>query len=99
MHAARAKGWGPTQFQRELEEMLSNGTAASPVTNLDIYRFTLEKGFLPKHASAHLKELRKAGKLAVVDTESGADARKNASYLDWDYYKEGRKRTVFRLKD
>lgn len=43
-------------FQRQLEDLiLSNNT----ITNEDIYHFTLENGFIPKHATEVLASLRK----------------------------------------
>lgn len=91
------------EFQRELEQLL-RGNREAPgklvsVNNLDVYRFTLEQGFLPKHANAHLKAMRKAGRLEVTSTESGDASRKSGFYLGWDYYKKREKLAVFRLKD
>lgn len=86
-------------FHRELEEMLAGGDDDAPISNLDVYRFTLEKGFLPKQANAHLKELRKKGRLDVIDPGSGNLAGKRAFYLTWKNYKTKTIRAVFRKKD
>jgi len=86
-------------FQRELEEMLSSGSEPPTVDNLDVYRFTLERGFLPKHASEHLKHLQAAGRLQVTSPESGALARRGAFYLNWEQYRDRKRAAVFRLKN
>lgn len=89
-------------FERDLEDMLresSTGQAKStPPNNLDVYRFTLERGFLPKHANKHLAELQKAGRLEVHAPKSAEPPKKGAFYLSWDYYKQTNVRAVFRLK-
>jgi three-Cys-motif partner protein len=90
-------------FERDLEDMLresGNGrNKSSPANNLDVYRFTLETGFLPKHASKHLAELRKAGRLEVQTPQSAESPKKGAFYLSWEYYKQGSVKALFRLKD
>ena len=90
-------------FERDLAEMLRGRTGAGsrtvPATNIDVYRFTLEKGFLPKHAREHLTKLQRAGKLEVQDARPGAPTRRGAFYLSWENYKEAHVQAVFRLKD
>lgn len=90
-------------FERDLEQMLRERTGArrgsSPANNLDVYRFTLEKGFLPKHAKEHLTRLQKAGRLEVKAPKSGEVARKGAFYLDWEHYKKTNVQAVFSLRD
>jgi len=84
-------------FQRDLEEMLRGKSPQA--NNLNVYRFTLESGFLPKHGNAHLRLLQKSGKLEVTDPNTGEEVRKGAFYLSWDHYSKESKRAVFRLKD
>lgn len=59
--------WGETQkvqgFGSELAAAVLVGTLR---TTADIYRFSLERGFLPKHANAVLKSLHTAGKIEKV---------------------------------
>jgi len=65
-----------------------------------LYRFTLQKGFLPKHAKKNLARLQKAGQLEALDPASGMPlSRVNAFYLTWDHFKEGKVQAVFRLKE
>jgi len=90
-------------FERDLKQMLRERTTAGkgslPVNNLDVYRFTLEKGFLPKHAKEHLTRLQKAGQLEVQDPKSGESARRGAFYLSWEHYKKASVQAAFLLKD
>lgn len=64
------------KFENELMEFIRQGvtlytiskkTVTSPVTNRDIYRFTLEHGFLPKHATDILHGRNKNGEITVLD--------------------------------
>ena len=90
-------------FEHDLKEMLRKkiqvGIKSSPPSNLDVYRFTLERGFLPKHAREHMAKLQKAGQLEVQDPASDKPPKKGAFYLTWDNYKEANVQAVFRLKD
>ena len=89
-------------FERDLEDVLreaSKGQSGpTPPTNLDVYCFTLERGFLPKHANKHLAKLQKAGRLEVQAPQSAEPPKKGAFHLTWDNYKRGNVRAVFRLK-
>jgi hypothetical protein len=89
-------------FERDLEEMLreraSGRDTSSPADNLDVYRFTLERGFLPKHANKHLTKIQKAGRLEVTAPQSAVPPKRGAFYLNWENYKQGNVRAEFRLK-
>jgi hypothetical protein len=90
-------------FKQELKEMLHGETnpsgSASRVNNLTLYRFALERGFLPKHVNAHLRALQKEGRLEVLDPASGKGVRKGAFYVDWQHYRDSVIGAEFRLKD
>jgi three-Cys-motif partner protein len=90
-------------FQHGLEGFLQAGKVVGgktqPVNNLDLYRYTLERGFLPRHAVAHLRVLQNKGCLEVIDPEAGEPIRKGAYYLGWDYYRKSQIQAIFRLKD
>ena len=49
-------------LERALQERLAGGAV---VTNAEIYRETLEQGFLPKHSNEILTAWQKAGKIRV----------------------------------
>ncbi|NLX04592.1 MAG: three-Cys-motif partner protein TcmP [Phycisphaerae bacterium] len=68
-------------------------------TNNDLYRFTLECGFLPRHAREILGELQDRGLLTVAATDTSARRmRKGAFYLGWDSYKTGQPKAVFEAR-
>jgi three-Cys-motif partner protein len=54
-------------------------------TNIDIYRFALTNGFLPKHANIILQELNGENKL-IFDSHN---ERKNSFFLAYKHYKNG----------
>lgn len=89
-------------FERDLEQMLCERSGArkglSAVNNLDVYRFTLEKGFLPKHANDHLAKLQKTGRLEVRDPKSGELRRRGAFYLTWAHYKKADVQALFSFR-
>ncbi len=63
-------------------------------TNRDVYRFSLENGFLPKHANEVLRSLQNTGRLLVQGDQG--PARKGSYYVSWKHYQENRPRvTIF----
>jgi len=52
-------------------------------TNIDIYKFTLQQGFLPKHTKSILKQYQKQNRL-----EFDRKVRKNSFYISYEYYKK-----------
>jgi three-Cys-motif partner protein len=90
-------------FERDLEQMLREkanaGTDVSPANNLDVFCFTLERGFLPKHANVHLAALQRNGRLEVTAPITREAVRKGAFYLTWDNFRKSHAQAVFRLKD
>lgn len=86
-------------FQRELDELLSGTTAASPVDNLSLYRFTLEKGFLPEHARAYLKRLQKEGRLQVEAVGAAKPPRAGDFYMRWEHCRDKVRKVVAFSKD
>ena len=57
-------------------------------TNKDLYEFTLQNLFLPKHLNKILKLLQKKEIIKVIDIESGKSARKNSFYANYKNYKD-----------
>lgn len=71
-------------LERALEAMLAGGRT---VTNAEIYRETLEQGFLPKHSRDILAEWQERGTISVAPPST----RKGAFHLDYkSHEKEGR---------
>lgn len=64
-------------YQAKLHNFL---VSDSTRTNFDVYEFSLEQGFLPKHTAIYLRRWQKQEKLNVV-TLDGIPVRKNAFYL------------------
>jgi three-Cys-motif partner protein len=91
------------EFEQDLKEMLYEKSKAgrNPIlaNNLDVYRFTLEKGFLPKHANDILKKLQASGSLEVIDANTGEAVRRGWFYVNWDNYKDSILKVVYRQKD
>lgn len=54
--------------------------------NTTLYRFTLEKGFLPKHTNDILRELQRKGLIEVNNVMDGSKARKGSFYINLDNF-------------
>ena len=90
-------------FRNSLEERIRERTASHVLrgaTNRELFRMTLEHGFLPKHATAELRRLQKDGRIEVV-TSDGEKVRQGAFYVSLDAYKapDKRIRAIVRYKE
>ena len=56
-------------------------------TNNELYYFTLQHEFLPKHINLLLSELQKSNKITVNDIHTGKAARKNSFYISYTHCK------------
>lgn len=83
------------KFKKELKQYISSHQP----TNLLIYRFVLESGFLPTHAREVLLEFQKESRLVVTDAQTGQLCRKGSFYVSWDEYKTGKPRAQFSLEE
>lgn len=81
------------RFEKDLIELICTG----PLDNRQIYQFTLENGFLPKHVKGILNGLQKSGRVTVTEIASGKPAKSNAFYANKDNY-EHPPRVVFDIK-
>ncbi len=81
------------RFERELTDYLSVGLT----DNRMIYKFTLENGFLPKHAIEVLRRLRREGRLRV-DYRAGIEGPSEGFHLNSKSFKE-KPLVVFSTKD
>lgn len=79
-------------LERKLIEFIKSGH----VSNRDIYRFTLNKGFLPKHTNGILISLQNDGSL-VVEESPGVSARKRSFYISYNHYKNDFDKVKFKL--
>lgn len=73
-------GWFATKLEAFLNKEKKN--------NRQVYEFTLNEGYLPKHAVEILTEWQKSGALRVWDFEAKKEARKGAFYLSYNYFKD-----------
>jgi three-Cys-motif partner protein len=92
----------PTLFSAQktnpLEEALKKYLASDSVKyNGDIYKFTLNQGFLPKHTNQVFKALQDSGSLDVRHPD-GSAPKSHAFYVHYDTYKNDYKKVLFRLK-
>jgi len=91
-HYSSASGAGdlfstPTPQTQILEKALSGLLGGGAATNAEIYRETLEQGFLPKHAKEVLSAWQKEGKIRVEPSPS----RFGVFYLGYENHeKNGR---------
>lgn len=86
--------------QDQFREDLANHIAEAPgTTNVDLFRFALESGFLPKHVNEVLRELEKAGTIQVAPIHAGTSRRAGAYYINWDNYKNRATKVVFQTAE
>lgn len=81
------------RFESELLDYIKHGhllpsvtgkKIITPVNNRDIYRFTLERGFLPKHARAIIVEKNKTATIIVKDKNRKIIEKPKGLYLSHD---------------
>ncbi|WP_285060066.1 three-Cys-motif partner protein TcmP [Pedobacter ginsengisoli] len=80
-----------------LEGGLLKYLVEKPRNNIEIYNFTLHKGFLPKHVNEVLTQLQVDQKIDV-NLPDGIKARKGAFYISYDHYKSKESKVLITLK-
>lgn len=92
------------RFEDELFDFIRQGKLLSgisgrkfplPVTNLDIYRFTLEHGFLPKHATEILRRKNRGKEITVLDKRKKVIEKPRGFYLSHSDANNGEHRLFF----
>ena len=69
------------------------------ISNLDLYEFTLTKGFLPKHTNQILRDWDEQNSLFTIDAVTGIEFRKPRTFHNkWDAYKERKPKIFIKLK-
>ncbi|OGV38104.1 MAG: hypothetical protein A2X48_07460 [Lentisphaerae bacterium GWF2_49_21] len=81
-------------FRQDMINFLKSGHKS----NNNIYRFTLENGFLPKHVNDLFRQFQREGKLIVSSPVPGIEVPKGAFYISWDYYKDKQYKARFEWK-
>ena len=84
--------------QSSLEEELRRSLDASDRSNIDLYKFVLTLGFLPKHANQIFRKWQQEGILEVLDLEKGRDARKGTFKLNFKDSQSGKPLLKFSLR-
>ncbi|NUM80556.1 three-Cys-motif partner protein TcmP [bacterium] len=65
-------------YKIELKEYIKSGKR----TNHDVFKFGLNRGYLPKHTNQTLHDLETEGLKIIVTSQNGDRVRKSAYYLD-----------------
>lgn len=83
-----------------LKEILINELSTSPngMANTEIYFLTLKNEFLPKHANEVIKQLKLENKINTTNEVENECNYGNATYIDYDHYKNNSIKIYFKLK-
>jgi three-Cys-motif partner protein len=101
----QGKGWHYQEDQlnflsqyktNPLEADLMEYVRAKPRSNVEIYWFTINRGFLPKHTNEVLRNWQNTQRI-VVASPFGTKPRKGAFYIAYEYYKENQVKAIFSL--
>lgn len=93
------------KFETDLISFIKNGNLLSifsekklitPVTNRDIYRFSLENGFMPQAATGILLRLNQTGNIEISDARRQSLSRIRSLYLSHKYLRDDTKILYFR---
>ena len=69
-----------------------------PMTNLQLYKFTLENEYLPKHAFQVLKELKSEKLIIVLESGTGKILTKSNFYISYENFKHSKLRVTISLR-
>jgi hypothetical protein len=101
----QGKGWHYQEDQlsflsqyktNPLEAGLVEFLRAKPRSNIEIYLFTIKRGFLPKHTKEVLGNWQNAQKISLR-SPTGTKPRKGAFYIDYKYFKQNQIKVIFSL--
>ncbi len=79
-------------LETSLIEFLTNSSR----NNSDLYTFTLQLGFLPKHTTEVLSNLQENGRLKVVKS-NGESIRRGAYYVNYQNHRDSPAKALFSL--
>jgi len=80
-------------FPDRLKEFIS----VTKKSNLEVYKFILHEGFLPKHANELLRDWQNSNSVDVVDA-NGTPGRKGAFYLNYKECKSDPEKIFYSMK-
>lgn len=101
----QGKGWHYQENQlsllsqyktNPLEVDLVEFLRAKPRSNIEVYRFTINRGFLPKHTNEVLRNWQNTQRISIV-SPTGSKSRKNAFYIAYEYYRQNQVKVIFSL--
>ena len=81
----------------KLEEKLKEYIRVTSKTNGEIYEFTLNQEYLPKHTYEIFKDWQKNGMISVT-CKDGSEARKNSFYINYENFFKEYDRVSIKLK-
>ncbi|MFN9644965.1 MAG: hypothetical protein ACK6BG_07585, partial [Cyanobacteriota bacterium] len=67
-----------------------------PRSNVEVYRFTINHGFLPKHTNEVLRNWQNTQRISIA-SPTGTKPRKSAFYMTYEYYKQNQVKAIFSL--
>jgi hypothetical protein len=101
----QGKGWHYQENQlsllsqyktNPLEADLVEFLRTKPRSNVEVYRFTINCGFLPKHTNEVLRNWQNTQRISIA-SPTGTKPRKNAFYIAYEYYRQNQVRAIFSL--
>jgi three-Cys-motif partner protein len=101
----QGKGWHYQENQlsflsqyktNPLEADLVEFLRTKPRSNVEIYLFTINRGFLPKHTNEVLRNWQNTQRITIA-SPTGTKPRKKAFYIAYEYYKQNQVKVIFSL--
>jgi three-Cys-motif partner protein len=101
----QGKGWHYQEDQlsflsqyktNPLETDLAEFLRVKPRSNVEIYQFTINRGFLPKHTNEVFRNWQNTQKISLT-SPTRIRPRKGAFYIAYKYYKSNQVKAVFSL--
>lgn len=83
------------RFERDLHRFLHGATR----DNREVFKFTLESGFLSHHATDILRQFQNSGTIRVEDLKLRKAARRGDFYLSWKNFNQVVPRVQFYTRD
>ena len=81
-----------------LEKILIERLKQETQSNVHLYYLALANEFLPKHMNSVLKELKRKNKIITLNSKMEEQNFGNATYIDYEHYKNKTELIFFKLK-
>lgn len=79
-----------------LEEAIIDFLNLGKKTNIDLYKFVLNQGFLPKHLNEILRKMQNIKTLSVTNLQ-GEKLRKGSFYINYEFFKKKEIKSIFEI--